>query len=128
MKLDNIIASTFNDIPLHIRSSFKAHSKRFYQCSVDQVLLVFFWVRVLLFLLANSGQHFYQMRFMPIKDIDICVTKDWLHLCRIFCFDWQIDWGGYSAGAINPSATYAPQPTVGALKLTGNSKKTSDLN
>ena len=30
MKLDNIIAFTFNDIPLHIRSSFKAHSKRFY--------------------------------------------------------------------------------------------------
>ena len=33
--VDNIIASTFNDIPLHIRSSlnvkrFKKHSKRFY--------------------------------------------------------------------------------------------------
>ena len=71
--IDNTFASTFNEIPLHIRSTlnvklFKTHSKRFHSTfSRLNVALLFFLSKR--FFLAYSGKHLYQMRLIPIKNI-----------------------------------------------------------
>ena len=132
--LDNTIASTFNDIPLHIRSSlnvklFKAHSKRFYSTFswLSTAFLFFFFLskRLFCFFLANSEKHFYQMKFMPIKNIYIyilwfiskpftCVnagdTQD-LSTYTLHINKWEVNWNSLVTvqTTIQTSCQYAIQ-------------------
>ena len=81
--LDNIIASIFNDIPLHIRSSlnvelFKTHCKRFYSTFGGLIIASFFLERVSSFFLANFEKYFLSSEIYASKRIYISRPKLYL--------------------------------------------------